>query len=78
MIKGKTAPLLVASKGIGLTINTEKTTCMIMSRDQDAEQYHNIKMVNSFCETVSQFRYLQTSAADPNCIHEEIKSWNVC
>jgi len=69
---------LVANEEIGLEINTEKTKCMFMSRDQHAGQNHNKKMGNTFCETVSQFKYLQISAADPNCIHEEIKSWNVC
>ena len=69
---------MVGSKEIGLEINAEKTKCMIMSRDKRAGQNHNIKMGNTLCETVWQFKYLQTSVAYPNYIHEEIKSWNVC
>jgi hypothetical protein len=69
-----TEALLVASSEIDLEINIKKTKCMNMSRDQHAVQYHNIKMSITFCQTVSLFRYMQTSAADPNCVHEESKS----
>jgi hypothetical protein len=47
---------------------------MIMSREQNAGQNHNIKMDNSFFEKVEQFRYLGTSLRDPISIQEEIKS----
>jgi hypothetical protein len=43
-----------------------------MSRNQQPGQDHNIKIGNTFFETVLYFKYLQTSVADPNCIHEEI------
>jgi hypothetical protein len=36
-IKKKTEALVVASKEIGLEINADKTKCMVMSRDQNAE-----------------------------------------
>ena len=52
-----TVALLVASKETGIAINTEKTKCMFMSRDQHAEQNHNIEMGNTLFETVWQFRY---------------------
>jgi len=32
--------LIVASKGIGLEVNTDKTKYMIMSRDQNVGQGH--------------------------------------
>jgi hypothetical protein len=35
---------VVASKEIGLEVNTEKTKYMVMSREQNAGQNHNIKM----------------------------------
>jgi len=41
-IKENTAVLVVASQEIGLEVNAEKTKCMVMSRDQNAEQNHNI------------------------------------
>ena len=36
-----------ASKEIGLEVNAEKTKYMVMSRDQNAGQNHNIKMGNT-------------------------------
>jgi hypothetical protein len=53
MVKGKTAALLIGCNEIGLAINTEKTNCMVMSRGHHAGKNHNIKMGNTFCETVS-------------------------
>jgi len=35
-IKENAETLLVASKEIGLEVNTDKTKCMVMSRDQNA------------------------------------------
>jgi len=39
--------LAVASKDIGLEVNAEKTKYMVMFRDQNAEQNHNIKTDNN-------------------------------
>jgi hypothetical protein len=44
-IKKNTEALVVASEEIGLEVNAEKTKYMVMSRDQNAGQNHNIKMV---------------------------------
>jgi hypothetical protein len=41
-IKKNTEALLVASKEIGREVNAEKTKYMVMSRDQNAGQNHNI------------------------------------
>jgi hypothetical protein len=40
--KKNTEGLLIASKEIGLEVNAEKTTYMVMSRDQNAGQNGNI------------------------------------
>ena len=45
-----------------------------MSRDQHAEQNHNIKISNIYFERVEQFKYLGTTLTDQNSINEEIKS----
>jgi hypothetical protein len=37
-IKKNTETLAVASKGVGLEVNDEKTKCMVMSRDLHAGQ----------------------------------------
>ena len=39
--------LAVASKDIGLEVNAEKTKYMVMFRDQNAEENHNINTDNN-------------------------------
>ena len=81
-VKKNTAVLLVASQEIGLEVNAEKTKCMVMSRDQNAEQNHNIKIDNESFERVEQFRYLGTTHLNQNSIQKEnecrLKSWIAC
>jgi hypothetical protein len=57
-IKKNTEVLVVASKEIGLEVNTEKNKYMVMSRDQNAGHNHNIKIDNKTFERVKQFKYL--------------------
>ena len=47
---------------------------MVMSRDQNAGQSHNIKTNSSSCEKEAQFKYLGTTLKNQNSIQEEIKS----
>jgi hypothetical protein len=54
-IKKNTGALLVGSKEICLEGNADKTECMVMSRDQNAGQSHNIKIDNSSFERVQIF-----------------------
>jgi hypothetical protein len=42
-IKKSTEALVVARKEIGLEVNAERTKCMFMSRDQNAEKNHSMK-----------------------------------
>jgi hypothetical protein len=55
--KENTEALLIASKEIGLEVNTEKTKYMIMSRDQNVGQNGYIQIGNEFFETVEQYPY---------------------
>jgi hypothetical protein len=81
-IKKSTETLIDASKEIGLEVNTEKTTYMLLSRHQNAGQNRDIKIANRYSEIVAQFTYLGTTVANRNLIQEEIKrrlnSSNAC
>jgi hypothetical protein len=57
--KKNTEVLLVGSKEIGLEVNPDKTRYMVMSRDENAERSHNIKIGNSSFERVDEFKYLE-------------------
>jgi hypothetical protein len=58
VIKENTEALVVANKETGLELNVEKTEYVVMSRDQNAGQNHNIKTDNKSFERVEQFKYL--------------------
>jgi hypothetical protein len=73
-IKKHAEDLVIASKEIGLDVNAEKTKYMVMSRDQNAGQNHNIKKDNKSFERVEHFKDLGTTLKNQNYIHEEIKS----
>jgi hypothetical protein len=55
-IKKNTEALVVTGREIGLEVNAEKTKYMVMSRNQNAGQNHNIKIDNKSFERVEQFR----------------------
>jgi len=69
-----TEALVVASKETGLEVNADKNKYMIMSREQNAERSHSIKIDNSSFERVEKFKYLGTNLMNKNSIQEEIKS----
>jgi activator of 2-hydroxyglutaryl-CoA dehydratase len=70
-IKKNTEALLVASKEIGLDVKSEKTKCVVMSRNQNAGQNHNIKIDNKSFERVEKFKYLGKILTNQNYIQEE-------
>jgi hypothetical protein len=63
-------------------VNSEKTKYMVMSRNQNAGQNHNIKLDNKSFERVEQFKYLGKTLTNQNSIQEVIKnrlkSGNAC
>jgi ribosomal protein S2 len=60
----------------------EEAKYMLLSRHQNAEQNHDIKLANRCFENVAQLRYLGTTITNQNLIQEEIKrrlnSGNAC
>jgi hypothetical protein len=54
--KEKTEPLLNATKGVGLRVNTGKTKYMFMSRHQTTGQNRCIKVTNKSFENVVKFK----------------------
>jgi hypothetical protein len=59
-IKKSTEALVVASKEIGLEVNTDKSKYMFMSRGQTAGKRHNTNTYNSSFEREEEFKYLET------------------
>jgi hypothetical protein len=55
-VKKNTQASVVASKRAGLEVHAEKTKYMVMSRNQNALQNHNMKYNKSF-ERVKEFKY---------------------
>jgi hypothetical protein len=81
-IKENTETSIEGSKEVGLEVNAEKTKYMLLYRQQNAEQNHDIKVANKYFENVAQFKHLGTTVTNQNFIQEEIKrrlnSGNAC
>ena len=64
----------------GLEVNADKTKYMVISRDQNAEQFTTHRLIKVLCK--GEFKYLGTTLTNQNSIEEEIKSrlksGNVC
>jgi hypothetical protein len=75
-IRKNTETLTDASKKVGLDVNAEKTkyTRMLLSRNQNAGQNHNINIGDRSFDNVAQFKYLGTTVTNQNLIQKEIKS----
>jgi len=55
-VKKNTETMLVGSKEIGLEVNADKIKYMVMFRDQNAGQWHNIKSDNKSFRRVEEFK----------------------
>ena len=67
-VKENVEALVVATKEIGLEVNTDKTKYMVMSREQMAGLSHTMKFDNSSIERVEEFKYLGTTLTNQNSI----------
>jgi hypothetical protein len=81
-VNKSTETLTDASKEVGLEVTTEKSKCILVSCDQNADQNQDTKVGNRSFENVSQFKYLGMTVTYQNLIQEEIKrrlnSGNAC
>jgi len=79
-LKKNRGALVVASEGISLEGNADKTKYMLMSLDQNAGRSHNIKTDNDSCESVEQFNYFGTTLRITIIFRKKLKSrlksWN--
>jgi hypothetical protein len=58
-VKENAEALVVATKEIGLEVNTDKTKYMVMFRDRNGGRNHSMKIDNNFIERVEGFQYLE-------------------
>jgi len=73
-LKEKAEALVVPNKEIRLEVNANKSTYMVMSRDQNVGRSHSVKIDNSTFERVEELKYLVINLTNQNSIYEEIES----
>ena len=71
--KEKAETLIVASKEIGLEVNSDKTKYMVMPRERNTGRSHSMKSDNSSFERVEKFKYLETILTNQNSIQEKLR-----
>ena len=72
-IRENTEIFIKASKDIGLEVNSDKTKCMITSRQQTIVQNQNIVTENLSFGKVEKLKYLRVTVKNTNDIREEMK-----
>jgi hypothetical protein len=73
-VRENSEALVVATKEIGLEVNTDKNKSLVMSRDRNAGRGHGVKIDNSSIERLEEFKYLGATVTNQNSIQGEIKS----
>ena len=73
-LKENAEALVAATREIGLEVSTDKTKYMVMSRDQNAERNHSVRIDNNTVERAEECKYLGKTFTNQNSILEEIKS----
>ena len=66
--------LVAATRETGLEVSADKTKYMVMSRDQNAERIHSVRMDNSTFKRVEEFKYLGTTLTNQNSIPEKLRA----
>jgi hypothetical protein len=65
-VREKAEALVVATKEIGLEVNTDKTKYMVMSGDGNAGRGDGVKVDSRSIERVEEFKYLGATLTDQN------------
>ena len=73
-VRKNTEELVVANKEIGIELILDKYNYMLMTRDQNTEKSHSIKIDFRSFGRVEEFKYLGKTLINQNSIPEEIKS----
>ena len=73
-VKENAEALVVATKGLGLEVNANKTKYKVMSRDRNAGRGHSVKIYNSSTERVEEFKYLGTTLTDQNSFRKKLRA----
>ena len=73
-LKENAEALVAATRETGLEVSADKTKYMVMSRDQNAERNHSVRIGKSTFKRVEEFKYLGTNLTNQNSVQEEIKS----
>jgi len=73
-VQEKEEVLVMASKKIGIEVNTDKYKYMVIYADQNAGRIHSIKTDNRTFGMVEKFKYLGTILTNQCSFQEEIKS----
>jgi len=73
-VKENAEALVVASKEIGLEVNTDKTKYTVISRDQNAGRSHSMGTDNSSFESVEEFKYLGTMLTNKFLFRKKLRA----
>ena len=73
-LKENAEALIAATREIGLEVSADEPDYIVMSRDQNVERIHSVRIDNNTFESVEEFIYLGTTLTNRNSIEEEIRS----
>ena len=59
---------------MGLDVNADRTKNVVIHRDQNAGQSHNVKTDYSSFERVEEFKYLQTTQTNKILCRKKLRS----
>ena len=81
-VKENAETLVAANREIGLEVNADKTTYMVMSQDQNAARIHSVRIDNFTFEKMEEFKCLGKTLTNQNSFTEQFKrrliSGNAC